>query len=159
MDDRKRELLQIYSLHAELAGRVSSRRDGANRLCICVLVSLGLFAVVLLVLNAVAFGLWEARMAFRVLRKVDDMLLFIGFLGTILTVSWGIVIQSLRHADAAKRNILQELEGHLAYAFLTKEQFENGQGVRKYWKLSVVETSLQCISVLLFLGLAISVVV
>ena len=31
MDENKRELLEIYKLHAELADRVSQRREGANR--------------------------------------------------------------------------------------------------------------------------------
>ena len=30
MDENRRELLEIYKLHAELADRVSQRREGGN---------------------------------------------------------------------------------------------------------------------------------
>jgi len=49
MDDFKRkELLEIYKIHANLADRVSQRREGANRLYVCLLAGLGVFASALL---------------------------------------------------------------------------------------------------------------
>lgn len=37
MDKTKQELLEIYKIHAELADRVSQRREGANRLYVSLL--------------------------------------------------------------------------------------------------------------------------
>ena len=42
-DSTKNELMEIYKLHAELADRVSQRREGANRLYVSLLVGLVLF--------------------------------------------------------------------------------------------------------------------
>ena len=43
MDEDKTELLEIYKLHAELADRVSQRREGANRLYVSLLTGLFIF--------------------------------------------------------------------------------------------------------------------
>ena len=48
MDEKRQELLEIYKLHAELADRVSQRREGANRLYVSLLIGLVLFAAALL---------------------------------------------------------------------------------------------------------------
>ena len=49
MDDSKRkELLEIYRLHADLADKVSQRREDANRLYVSLLVGLGVFVAALL---------------------------------------------------------------------------------------------------------------
>ena len=41
-DSTQNEMLEIYKLHAELADRVSQRREGANRLYVSLLVGLEL---------------------------------------------------------------------------------------------------------------------
>ena len=47
-DPHERDLIEIYKLHAELADRVSQRREGANRLYVTLLVGLVVFVTALL---------------------------------------------------------------------------------------------------------------
>ena len=144
MDEQKQELLEIYKLHAELADRVSQRREGANRLYVSLLVGLMLFAAAIL-----RFGTNGV--------SVDMVLFGAGVLGSILAVSWYIVIRSYRQLNTGKFNALQDMERHLAYPFLTKEWGLLGEGKKRgrYWRLTVVETALPSALFLLFIGLVI----
>ena len=144
MDDKTQELLEIYKLHAELADRVSQRREGANRLYVSLLIGLVLFAAALL-----RFGTDGIL--------PDTVLFWAGVLGAVLAISWYIVIRSYRQLNAGKFNALQDLETHLAYPFFTKEWELLGEGKKRsrYWKLTVVETALPWTLLLLFVGLAI----
>lgn len=144
MDEQKQELLEIYKLHAELADRVSQRRDGANRLYVSLLVGLVLFAAAIL-----RFGTDGL--------SVDVVLFWTGALGSILSVSWYIVIRSYRQLNTGKFNALQDMERQLAYPFFTKEWELLGEGKKRsrYWRLTVVETALPSALLLLFIGLAI----
>ncbi len=141
-DPSKDELLQIYRLHAELADRVSQRREGANRLYVSLLVGLMVFLTVLMRHNA---GDIPVKSVFGA----------VGSLGALLSVSWYIVIRSYRQLNTGKFKALQELEKELAYEFFTREWELLGEGEdrRSYWKLTVVETSLPLIFFLLFLVL------
>lgn len=40
MDNDRAELLEIYKLHAELADKVSQRREGANRLYVSLITAI-----------------------------------------------------------------------------------------------------------------------
>lgn len=144
MDERKQELLEIYKLHAELADRVSQRREGANRLYVSLLIGLVLFAAAIL-----RFGTDGL--------SVDTVLFWTGALGSILSVSWYIVIRSYRQLNTGKFNALQDMERQLAYPFFTKEWELLGEGKKRsrYWRLTVVETALPSALLLLFIGLAI----
>ena len=144
MDEQKQELLEIYKLHAELADRVSQRREGANRLYVSLLVGLVLFAAAIL-----RFGTDGL--------SVDTVLFWTGALGSILAVSWYIVIRSYRQLNTGKFNALQDMEHQLAYPFFTKEWELLGEGKKRsrYWRLTVVETALPSVLFLLFIGLAI----
>ncbi len=144
MDEQRQELLEIYKLHAELADRVSQRREGANRLYVSLLIGLVLFAAALL-----RFGTDGIL--------PDTVLFWAGVLGAVLAISWYIVIRSYRQLNAGKFNALQDLETHLAYPFFTKEWELLGEGKKRsrYWKLTVVETALPWTLLLLFVGLAI----
>lgn len=144
MDNKTQELLEIYKLHAELADRVSQRREGANRLYVSLLIGLVLFAAALL-----RFGTDGIL--------PDTVLFWAGVLGAVLAISWYIVIRSYRQLNAGKFNALQDLETHLAYPFFTKEWELLGEGKKRsrYWKLTVVETALPWTLFLLFVGLAI----
>ena len=148
MDEQKQELLEIYKLHAELADRVSQRREGANRLYVSLLVGLVLFAAAIL-----RFGTDGL--------SVDTVLFWTGTLGSILSVSWYIVIRSYRQLNTGKFNALQDMERQLAYPFFTKEWELLGEGKKRsrYWRLTVVETALPLVLFLLFIGLAIFAVV
>ena len=144
MDEKRQELLEIYKLHAELADRVSQRREGANRLYVSLLIGLVLFAAALL-----RFGTDGI--------SPDTVLFWAGVLGAVLAISWYVVIRSYRQLNTGKFNALQDLERHLAYPFFTKEWELLGEGKKRnrYWRLTVVETALPWALFLLYAGLAI----
>ena len=144
MEEQRQELLEIYKIHAELADRVSQRREGANRLYVSLLIGLALFVAALL-----RFGTDGI--------SPDTVLFWAGVLGAVLAISWYIVIRSYRQLNTGKFNALQDLESHLAYPFFTKEWELLGEGKKRsrYWKLTVVETALPWTLFLLFVGLAI----
>lgn len=144
-ESNQQHLLEIYKLHAELADRVSERREGANRLFVTVLVGLMVF-----VASLIRFGTEDGL----------DPLVFcgVGFLGVCLTIAWFVVIRSYRQLNTGKFAALTELEKELAYPFFTREWkiLDEGRSRKRYWKLSVVETSLPIIFLLLFLGLIVA---
>lgn len=137
MDEDKRELLEIYKLHAELADRVSQRREGANRLYVSLLTAIPVLLAAFLRYGAGAI-------------PVKAILTAGGVLGALLSASWYIVIRSYRQLNAGKFDALHELEEKLAYPFFTREwELLEEDGNRKesrnrsrYWRLTVVETGL-----------------
>ena len=143
-DPRQDELLEIYKLHAELADRVSQRREGANRLYVSLLVGLMVFVAALM-----RYGTGDV--------PAKIVLGSIGTIGALLSVSWYVVIRSYRQLNTGKFAALHELEEKLAYAFFTREWelLAEGRDRQRYWKLTVVEISLPCIFFVLFLNLVI----
>ena len=144
MDEQRQELLEIYRFHAELADRVSQRREGANRLYVSLLIGLAVFVAAFL-----RFGTDGI--------STDAVLFLAGVLGAVLAASWYIVIRSYQQLNTGKFNALHDLESRLAYPFFTKEWELLGEGkvCGRYWKLTVVETALPWTFFLLFVGLAI----
>lgn len=140
-ESERNELLEIYKLHAELADRVSQRREAANQRYTSMLVGLGAFLAVL-----VRFG--EGELPIFATRLV-------GVLGLGLSVSWYVIIRSYRQLNTGKFKALYELEERLSYPFYKREWDLLGEGrdFRRYWRLTVVETSLPGAFFLLFLGL------
>ena len=136
------ERLEIYKLHAELADRVSQRREGANRLYVSLLVGLVVFLAALL-----RFGTGDA--------SEQVVLCTIGAFGVLLSVSWLGVLHSYRQLNSEKFRVLHELEKELAFPFFTKEwdPAEEGEKSNRYWRLTKVERSLPIIFGLLFLGI------
>ena len=143
-DPRQTELLEIYKLHSELADRVSQRREGANRLYVSLLVGLMVFLGALLRFGG---GDIPARL----------ILLAGGAVGSLLAVSWFVVIRSYRQLNSGKFKALHELEENLAYPFFKREWelLAEGKEISRYWKLTNVEVGLPCIFFLLFFGLAV----
>ena len=131
MDEDRRELLEIYKLHAELADRVSQRREGANRLYVSLLT-----AILVLLAAFLRYGAGAI--------PVKAILTAGGVLGALLSASWYIVIRSYRQLNAGKFDALHELEEKLAYPFFKREWelLEEGRNRSRYWKLTVVETGL-----------------
>ena len=130
MDGGKQsELLEIYKLHAELADRVSRRREGANRFYA------GLLTAVLL---TAFLGYGTGSLPVRAILTAG------GVLGVLLSASWYIVIRSYRQLNAGKFDALHELEEKLAYPFFKREWelLKEGRERSRYWKLTVVETGL-----------------
>ena len=145
MDNSKRkELLEIYRLHTDLADKVSQRREGANRLYVSLLVGLGVFVAALL-----RFGNGDGY--------DQPILVSAGVIGALLSVSWYVVIRSYRQLNAGKFLALHELEEKLAYPFFKREWdlLAEGKNRNRYWKLTNVETSLPII----FFALSCSLVI
>lgn len=136
-DADRTELLEIYKLHAELADRVSQRREGANRLYVSVLAGMVTFLAV-----SIRFGVGDL--------PADVMLRSAGVFGALLSFSWFVVLRSYRQLNSGKFQALRDLETKLAYPFFTTEWdlLRN-----RYWKLTVVETGLPCIFCALFVAL------
>ena len=128
---RQNELLEIYKLHAELADRVSQRREGANRLYVSLL--LGLAALLAALLR---FGVGDL--------SPQVVLLAAGIVGALLSASWYVVIRSYRQLNTGKFLALNELEKKIAFPFFEREWDLLGKGADRgrYWRLTVVETFL-----------------
>jgi len=131
MDADKQELLEIYKLHAELADRVSQRREGVNRLYVIILTGV--------LISLAAFLRYGAEGI-----PVGFISTVGGITGVLLSVSWFIVIRSYRQLNTGKFDALHELEKKLAYPFFQREWeiLEEGKNQSRYWKLTVVETFL-----------------
>ena len=144
MDENRQELLEIYKLHAELADRVSQRREGANRLFVSLLTGTLIFLVALLRYGAETM-------------PVGAILTAVSIFGIFLAVAWYIIIRSYRQLNSGKFAALHELEEKLAYPFFKREWelLEEGKSRSRYWKLTVVETFLPIIFALLYLVLII----
>ena len=138
-DSSQDRLLEIYKLHAELADRVSQRREEANRLYASLLSGFLVFLAALL-----RFGSGEMA--------TSALLLFSGIIGMSISGSWYIVIRSYRQLNTGKFAALDELEQKLDYPFFRREWelLERGRNRNRYWKLTVVETFLPTIFFLLF---------
>ena len=144
MDENRRELLEIYKLHAELADRVSQRREVANRLFVSLLTGTLIFLAALLRYGAETI-------------PVGAVVTAIGIFGISLAVAWYVIIRSYRQLNSGKFAALHELEEKLAYPFFKREWelLEEGKSISRYWKLTVVETFLPMIFALLYLALII----
>ena len=89
-----------------------------------------------------------------------------GLLGTSLAVlfsvllqlpkwsAWYIHIRSYRQLNSGKFKPLHELEEKLAYPFFKREWelLEEGENPNKYWRLTVVETFVPAIFLVLFMA-------
>lgn len=135
------ELFGIYRLHAELADRVSQRREGTNRLFVSLLTGLMVFLAALLRLGTGDLG-------------ANAVMFFFGIAGVMLSAAWFVVIRSYRQLNTGKFEALHELEQHIPYPFFQREWelLREGRDFRRYWRLTVVETSLPIIFFLLFLA-------
>ena len=143
MKEDRQELLEIYKLHAELADRVSQRREGANRLYVSLLTSF-----FILVAAVVRFGSGQIPVP-------EWLILFVsGVLGIALSVSWYITLKSHRQLNSGKFKALHELEEKLAYPFFKREWdfLKEGKDRRIYWELTLVERYLPCIFGLVSFG-------
>lgn len=142
-DSEQNELLELYKLHAELADRVSQRREGANRMYVSLVLGLAVFLAAMF-----RFGSGVV--------PVEAVLFVTSIIGVLLTMSWYIVIRSYRQLNSGKFLALHEMEKQLAYPFFTREWelLGEGQDAGRYWKLTIVEVGLPCIFLALFVGLA-----
>ena len=141
-DAEQDRLLEIYKLHAELADRVSQRREGTNRLYVSLYVGLVVFLATLL-----RFGFGDMPESL--------VLVTIGGVGALLSVSWFVVIRSYKQLNSEKFRVLHDLEKQLPYQFFTLEWDPQSKGKKsnRYWKLTHVEVILPGIFCVVFLVL------
>ena len=85
----QKELLEIYKLHAELADRVSQRREGANKLYVSLITALIGGVIVL-----IRFGGDDL--------PVETVFVLVGVFGLFLNISWILVIHSYRQLNSGK---------------------------------------------------------
>ncbi len=144
---QQQELVEIYKLHAELADRVSQRREGANRLFVSILVAVFALTGFLLRFGGAEIG--------------DLYVPIICLLGFLLSGAWFMVIRSYQQLNTGKFKALHELEEELAYSFFKREWklLSEGKEFRKYWRLTVAERLLSLIFGLAFFALFIAVLV
>ena len=140
VDEGTDQLLELYKLHTELADRVSQRRDGANRLFVSVLGGMVTFLIV-----SIRIGI-EGLPA-------DTMMFWAGIFGTLLSANWCVVLRSYRRLNSGKFAVLLELESRLDYQFFAQEREELKK--KRYRRLTVVESALPYIFLVMFAGLAI----
>jgi len=131
MGEDKQELLEIYKLHAELADRVSQRREGANRLYVSILTGVLILLAAFLRYGTENIPVWVISAGG-------------GTIGALLSGSWFIVIRPYRQLNRGKFDALHELEKELAYPFFKREWeiLEEGNNRSNYWQLTIVETFL-----------------
>lgn len=146
VDSERGELLEIYKLHAELADRVSQRREGANRLYVSLLVALVVFLAA--VLRFSPGGL-----------PVNAVVIGACGIGAALSASWWLVIRSYRQLSTGKLEALRELEQRLDYAFYAREWELLGGGKDRltYWQITKAEAVLPWIFLLVFCGMMVGI--
>ena len=134
--------MEIYKLHAELADRVSQRREGANRLYVSLLVGLVVFLAALL-----RFGVGDTSQTL--------VLVVVGVFGVLLSISWFFVIRSYRQLNTEKFRVLTALEQHLVYQFFENEWDPKSEERKtsRYFQLTRVDPSLPAIFGVLFAAL------
>lgn len=141
-NSEQNERLEIYKLHAELADRVSQRREGVNRLYVSLFVGLIVFLGALL-----RFGAGD----------VSEQLVLgtIGLFGVLLSGSWFIVLNTYRQLNSEKFRVLLELEKDIGFPFFTKEWDPESKGRKsnRHWPLTKAEWSLPGLFGALFLGI------
>ena len=115
MNGESSTIVELYKLHAELADRVSQRREGANRLYVSLLSGLAVLAG-----SLARFGTGgDAE---------DAAMMLLAVMGVVLSLSWWVVIRSYRQLNSGKFKMLQELEEQLPYRPFSREWDLLGQG-------------------------------
>ena len=135
-------LLEIYKLHAELFDRATQRRQGTNRLYVCLLSGF-------LVFFCVMFAYPGMDSLFT--------LPFLGIGGMGLSGSWSIALRSYRQLNEAQLAAFHELEQKLDCSFFRrqKEFLERSKNHNHYCNLIRSERFLPKTSFLLFFFLSI----
>ena len=117
-DETQSTLVEIYKVHAELAERAASSREGLNKLYTGMVSSIIAASVLL----------------YRIAPDADAMWV-LPALGVVVSVCWLLSIQSLTGRLAAKHRVLVDLEANLPFDFLRRENeaFDSGGFVRRKW--------------------------
>ncbi len=141
-DDYSGHLLEQYKLYAEMADRVSQRRDQSNRF----------YAGLLAGMIAIMIVLTRLDVSDDILAVV---LLVGGLFGAFLSVVWFVNIRSYRTLNTAKYKVINELEESLPTRGYAREWdlLTASSSSPRYFQLTRVEQFVPVIMFLLFSGL------
>lgn len=116
--ENKNLLFETYRLHAELAERAASLREGISKLYAS------------LVAGIIAASLLLHRVA-----PDTDTVWMLPVLGIVVSVSWMLSLHSVTGRLSAKHAILVDLEKDLPFDFLHREntEFKKSGFVRRRW--------------------------
>jgi hypothetical protein len=141
--DYQAHLLEQYKLYAEMADRISQRRDHSNRFY-AGLMSAIIALLVIMGRLGVSGNDWHVT------------LLVAGLFGASLSIVWFINLHSYRVLNGAKYCVLQRIEVELPYAGYKDEwdELRPPEGKPKYTQLTRVERYVPLLMFLLFVGIA-----
>ena len=141
--DYQAHLLEQYKLYVEMTDRIGQRRDQSNRFYATIVSALVALLAILARLGAFDV-VWAGA------------LLAAGIFGAILSVIWILNIRSYRVLNAAKFDIINDIERQLPYAGYTKEWelLRPKDAPAKYLQLGIVEQLVSGLVLLLFLLIA-----
>ena len=124
---------ETYKLHAELAERVASLREGMNK-----------------VYSGMVSGIIAASVAIHRINSDAETDWVLAALGIAVSVAWLLSISSVSGRLAAKGEVLRTMEQKLPFKFLTEEKrrFDEQGFVKRNASLSVVPYLFLCICVL-----------
>ena len=114
--DNSTILFEVYKLQSELAERISSLREGVNKLY-----------------SALVAGIVAASVLLHRLVPDTETIWVLPVLGMLASVSWMFSLQSVTGRLAAKHKVLLALEAELPFKFLDREnkEFEKASAIRR----------------------------
>ena len=134
---------ETYKLHAELAERVASLREGMNKLY-----------------TGMVSGIIAASVAIHRINSDAETAWVLAALGIAVSVSWLLSISSVSGRLAAKGEVLRTMEQKLPFNFLTEEKrrFDEQGFLRRSRSLYVVPSLFLSICVLWLVVLCMRVI-
>ncbi|MDE0554052.1 MAG: hypothetical protein OXI24_07560 [Candidatus Poribacteria bacterium] len=128
-------LFETYKLHAELAERVASLREGLNKLYSSMVASIVAASVLLHRFLPDTKSVW-----------------IVAVLGILLSLSWTFSLLSITGRLSAKHKVLLELEEQLPFKFLRKENlaFNQGSFLRRKYSALVMPSGFLMVSTIWF---------
>lgn len=124
--EEKNLLFETYRLHAELAERAASLREGINKLY-----------------AALVAGIVAASLLLYRLAPDTDSVWMLPTLGILVSISWMLSLHSVTGRLIAKHTILVTLEKSLPFDFLRREdkEFKSRRFVRRRWTAPAMPVS------------------
>jgi len=146
-DDYKAHLVEQYKVYAEMADRISQRREHSNRFYSSLLIGV---ITIISVVNKIA-GL-QPDTCFS-----SFILISVAVAGILLCVIWYINIRSYRQLNSGKYKVIHEMEEQLPFPLFKKEweYLRPSNGRKKYFQLTRIEQFVPLIFIVPYLILLI----